>query len=234
MKSKKNNLNKKSISDFMKNKISLREKIRKRNLQKWHTHREKQLLNFKLVEKDKFCKNCIKHLGEQIKLVEDERKMTYCPVCYRVVHEPDEMLYNSRRQEIMKKIDSNLKSGHRMMEESTKWRLELIQILGNSKCIRCGFSDIRALQLDHIRGDGAKDRKRFKNIQYMWYYYLDNIKAAKKNLQVLCANCNWIKRSESDESSWHNKRKNGTLEIQKNLKKYNVGLKKYKTKLESK
>src|SRR3989442_14399878 len=101
-----------TIRDYMKNKVSLREKIRKRNLQKWRIHHEKQLLKFKLVEKDEICKNCIKYLGEEIKLVEDERRITYCPVCHRVVHEPDEMLYSKHRQEIMKKIASRLKSGH--------------------------------------------------------------------------------------------------------------------------
>ena len=60
------------------------------------------------------------------------------------------------------------------------------------KCVKCGFSDEKALCIDHINNDGAKHRKRLgrKNI-YSWII--------KNNypvyLQVLCMNCNWEKGS---------------------------------------
>jgi len=37
-------------------------------------------------------------------------------------------------------------------------RDEAIRILGG-KCSRCGFDDFRALQIDHINGDGAEERR---------------------------------------------------------------------------
>src|SRR4051812_17300992 len=41
-----------------------------------------------------------------------------------------------------------------------KMRSQLITLMG-SKCIKCGFDDWRALQVDHVYGDGAKDRKKW-------------------------------------------------------------------------
>lgn len=75
-------------------------------------------------------------------------------------------------------------------------KMDALNVLG-AKCVQCGFDDIRALQIDHINGDGAKDRK--KNFRgYKMYKSIIN----KENLekyQVLCANCNWIKRAEMGE-----------------------------------
>lgn len=81
-------------------------------------------------------------------------------------------------------------------------RLKLIALLGN-KCIKCGFSDIRALQLDHINNDGHIDRKKFKCVQNYYFYYCKHEEMARKNLQVLCANCNWIRRYECKKHNQH-------------------------------
>lgn len=68
------------------------------------------------------------------------------------------------------------------------------------KCIRCGFSDYRAIQLDHINGDGADD-KRSGNTNGNAYYIRALVSFIKKEgrYQLLCANCNWIKRFENNE-----------------------------------
>lgn len=82
----------------------------------------------------------------------------------------------------------------------TKLRQKLFDLLGD-KCIRCGFTDRRALQVDHINGDANVDRARFgvsTSIKYT--YYLKNKDEAKERLQILCANCNWIKRNENNEN----------------------------------
>ena len=74
-------------------------------------------------------------------------------------------------------------------------RIGIINILGG-KCVMCGYNaDVRALQIDHINGDGKIDRV------YTGGSYYHNI---VKNLssgryQVLCANCNKIKASENQE-----------------------------------
>ena len=67
-------------------------------------------------------------------------------------------------------------------------------------CCRCGFSDIRALQIDHIHSDGCSERKRYGNSSWTNYKnILASIKNGEKRHQILCANCNWIKRYEKHE-----------------------------------
>jgi hypothetical protein len=68
-------------------------------------------------------------------------------------------------------------------------------VYGNC-CKHCGFSDRRALQLDHVLGGGTKERKEKR-----WSsssVYADALKNPEK-YQLLCANCNAIKRYENQE-----------------------------------
>ena len=78
----------------------------------------------------------------------------------------------------------------------------LFDVLGGKKCVRCGFTDERALQFDHINGGGTKETKdRFnKSKRKFSRYYSKHPEEAKKKLQVLCANCNWIKKHINGET----------------------------------
>jgi hypothetical protein len=75
---------------------------------------------------------------------------------------------------------------------------------GQMKC-SCGFSDIRALSIDHINGNGAEERKNLfgkNNRQSSNRFYRWLIKQNyPEGYQVLCANCQMIKRAESDRES---------------------------------
>jgi 5-methylcytosine-specific restriction endonuclease McrA len=82
----------------------------------------------------------------------------------------------------------------------------LIKWLG-SKC-QCGYTDIRALTLDHKAGDGYLDRK-LHGSKIQRYYY-NHLEEASANLQVLCFNCNRIKQVENDEFN-HSRRLAQTL-----------------------
>lgn len=79
-----------------------------------------------------------------------------------------------------------------------RWRQQLrlmaIEKLGRV-CRMCGFDDMRALQIDHVNGRGILDRKERKRDEY--YRLVVNDKTGK--FQLLCANCNWIKRHENEE-----------------------------------
>jgi hypothetical protein len=75
----------------------------------------------------------------------------------------------------------------------------LLKLLGN-KCVICGYSDPRALHIDHISGGGRKELS--KGNEAMYRYYLEHLDEAKTRLQVLCANCNFIKRYERSENAW--------------------------------
>lgn len=71
----------------------------------------------------------------------------------------------------------------------------VITLLG-SKCIRCGFDDVRALQIDHINGGGSKEVAIFSRSTYL-NRVIKSIKEKEGKYQLLCANCNWIKKSEN-------------------------------------
>lgn len=79
-----------------------------------------------------------------------------------------------------------------------KVRIDVINMLGG-KCVKCGFTDLRALQLDHINGWGARERRNANDNIRVYRKYRNNPEEAKKILQVLCANCNIIKRDERRE-----------------------------------
>jgi hypothetical protein len=64
-------------------------------------------------------------------------------------------------------------------------------------CQRCGFADIRALSIDHVKGGGHRHVTSIGGTEafYLWL---------KKNkyppgFQVLCMNCQFIKREEQNE-----------------------------------
>ena len=78
---------------------------------------------------------------------------------------------------------------------SQEWREKVLQHLGG-KCKHCGFSDSRALQVDHVRGGGAKAYGQGKI-----RYYKQILNDKLETFQLLCANCNWIKKAENNEVS---------------------------------
>lgn len=66
-------------------------------------------------------------------------------------------------------------------------------------CFRCGYTDKRALQIDHVLGGGTKEREVFKSTTS----YLKKVLADETgSYQILCANCNWIKRAEEGEEAF--------------------------------
>jgi DNA-directed RNA polymerase subunit RPC12/RpoP len=58
------------------------------------------------------------------------------------------------------------------------------------KCKYCGFTDLRALSLDHINGGGNKHRKEIGENIYRWIIKNNY----PEGFQVLCMNCQFIKR----------------------------------------
>lgn len=83
-------------------------------------------------------------------------------------------------------------------------RKEIIQKLG-TVCKNCGFSNERALQIDHVNGDATQDKLekgQGNGRQGYTYVFLKKILSdptMATRYQLLCANCNWIKRAENRE-----------------------------------
>ena len=78
-------------------------------------------------------------------------------------------------------------------EYRRKLRDAVLNFLGG-KCVKCGFSDPRALQIDHVNGGGIKDRNEGGIT-----YYRKVLNDSVGKYQLLCANCNVIKRIENEE-----------------------------------
>mgnify|MGYP001619479973 FL=1 len=76
-----------------------------------------------------------------------------------------------------------------------KLRLAALATLGD-RCCSCGFSDIRALQIDHTNGGGTAERQKLGPLQI--YKKIRDGQVA--GYQLLCANCNAIKRIERNEN----------------------------------
>lgn len=99
-----------------------------------------------------------------------------CKICYNKIRQ-------SREQ---RSYDSRL-------------RLKALSVLGD-RCANCGFSDVRALQIDHINGGGNLERRKLGGRHRAIFRKIVN--GFVDGYQVLCANCNWIKRLENGETGF--------------------------------
>jgi hypothetical protein len=76
-------------------------------------------------------------------------------------------------------------------------KARVYEVLGNV-CNLCGFKDHRALQIDHVENNGYKERQaKLRTVSF----YIKIIKNGTDGYQLLCANCNWIKRAEVEKAA---------------------------------
>ena len=99
--------------------------------------------------------------------------------------------YKERDPERYRRIDlEKAKRHYRFL------RRQVLDLLGG-ECVRCGFNDERALQVDHIDGGGNKERIALNGANASVYRRV--LATNGVGYQLLCANCNWIKRAERQE-----------------------------------
>ena len=134
------------------------------------------------------CENCQtidnKHKGHGL-----------CCVCYD--RKRDHTTENRRLSQQKYRLNNREKIKENNRKHHLKKRNELFDLLGN-KCCKCGFSDKRALQIDHINGGGRSERIKY-NTKDFHRIVLRSLKNNENKYQLLCANCNWIKRYENKE-----------------------------------
>lgn len=91
------------------------------------------------------------------------------------------------------------KKNARAREARALLRLEILDHYSNGSliCARCGYGDVRALDLDHIENNGGDHRKTIgrRGVTYDIYAELKR-NNFPEGYQVLCRNCNWIKEIE--------------------------------------
>jgi len=90
----------------------------------------------------------------------------------------------------------------RNYERKRSLRHKLVIILANGDpvnnlhCASCGINDPLVLQIDHKKGGGRSDRRKYGSYDKMIRHYLDNYtpeQLRNEIFQFLCANCNWKK-----------------------------------------
>jgi len=71
-------------------------------------------------------------------------------------------------------------------------------------CMACGYSaDWRALQFDHVNSGANRKEGHGNNPSGSKLQFDRHVaRVMKGELQILCANCNWIKRYEREELRW--------------------------------
>lgn len=104
-----------------------------------------------------------------------------------------------------KRWKNNNRDAHREAQREHRYRLrrEILTLIGGLFCKHCGYdADWRALQIDHIHGGGKHDMRTQSTNTNVWTlrrWLRRHQKEARSRYQVLCANCNWIKRYENGE-----------------------------------
>lgn len=149
------------------------------------------------------------------------KQARYCKKCrkqrdhdYHVAYSKD---YNKRPENLHygRKVSANFRKKHpnrvkKIQDERglayayqyhVKRKLDVFRAYAKNVdfivCATCGFDDFRALQIDHINGDGAKQKRELRGINLYTWLRQQNY---PKGYQVLCANCNWIKRHKNNEN----------------------------------
>lgn len=158
---------------------------------------------YEIVVEGKDCIRCgeLKVLDEFV--LNGNRRKHVCKVCdnkRRSQHQKENREYYNIKQKEWR--GNNIERNREIVGKAAnryygRVRQEALETVGNGiiACVKCGFNDIRAIQIDHKEGGGRKD---FENSSSPNEYYKNMLKNPDK-YQLLCANCNSIKRYENGE-----------------------------------
>jgi hypothetical protein len=106
---------------------------------------------------------------------------------------------------------SRAESRDRVRRQNLELKVECFEKLGGC-CVRCGYDiDQRALQIDHVHGGGTQERRRLKSTAALYRKVLADTEG---NYQLLCANCNQIKKHEQQEWGRVGVRKLGSIAVE--------------------
>lgn len=111
-------------------------------------------------------------------------------------------LYNRQAQQKLREKLGSDEVSRRNRYYNKRRKILVLTHYGNGKlaCVKCGFSDIRALSIDHINGGGSEERiAKIKRGTKFYSWLMKN--NYPLGFQTLCMNCQWIKRDERREYS---------------------------------
>lgn len=127
-----------------------------------------------------------------------EKRKKYLSEYRKNNHEKILQYQRTYMREYFKRPEVRAKQAECMRKQHKNLKEKVYEALGGYKCTKCGYDkDVRALQIDHINGDGAKERKLYRSGSIPYYKHI--LETDKKNYQILCANCNAIKAYDEKE-----------------------------------
>jgi len=106
---------------------------------------------------------------------------------------------SSKSTKFLKKTESFYSNGSEKFYSSLKEKL--FEILGGKVCSSCGFKDERALGFNHVNDEDAFDSIRRGGFASSWGKYISEPELARKDLRVLCLNCNEIRQPQTNLDS---------------------------------
>lgn len=147
------------------------------------------------------CKDCDAELIPEVNWISSHKENHFyvCRKCFQKRMKKPIQEWRQRNKE-------------KLRNQGRKWNFEtrhlyhqkIIEFLG-SKCsspnclVPDGCKDIRCLQIDHLNGNGNKERESFFSTYQYYKFIYEKLLQGSKDYQLLCANCNIIKREENKE-----------------------------------
>lgn len=118
---------------------------------------------------------------------------------YNKWYQNNKEAYRPRKATLMRKYRAENPEKYRKQSRDAKARLKakLFEMYGY-ECAICGFEDTRALTLDHIKGNGNKERARLGE---RGVYRRAVERHRPTEYRTLCMNCQFIERSKSGVNS---------------------------------
>ena len=78
-------------------------------------------------------------------------------------------------------------------QKNLRRKAEVLERLGGARCVICGCDDVRALEVNHIRGGGGREsRSRGRAGSALLYGMILNGTRSTADLNVLCRPCNQV------------------------------------------
>ena len=108
--------------------------------------------------------------------------------------------FKGRKRVYNKMYSDNHREERRARDRERRQAIKL-DLLGHYSnktmgCVQCGFSDMKALSIDHIKGGGNAHRKiTGEGINFYRWLRRNNY---PEGYQVLCMNCQFIKRYDQN------------------------------------
>lgn len=116
---------------------------------------------------------------------------------YKLWYENNKEKAREQKKILMRKLRSENpeKYNEQSKKSKVKQRLKLFEMYG-TVCSRCGFEDMRALSLDHVNNNGGEERRQLGE---RGVYKKAKDVYDPETYQILCMNCQFIKRSEHSD-----------------------------------